>query len=625
MVSKRIRRKLAVILHADIIGSTALVQRDESLAHERITDTFKRFSHTIQEYGGTVHEIRGDALVAEFARTSDAVCAALSFQQAQIKHLEQFDDEIAPSMRIGISLGEVIFADGTVTGPGVVLAQRVEQLAEPSGVSLTAAIHEAVPRRMPFAYDDLGKRELKGFGEAIQVYTATLTPNQRVPPPEAILKQPTQSKTYWIAGTAIAFILVVAAGTLLWLQPWKPDVEPASVEHMAYPLPDKPSIAVLPFDSLGEEADSGFLAGGITEDIITNLAQLPALFVVARHSTFTYKDKAVKVQQVAEELGVRYVVEGSVRRAGNQVRITVELIDALSGGHMWAQRYNREIKDVFVVQEEIAKTIAFKLVGELGWAEHDRRPAPNLEAYHLTLQAIHEFLRLNHTGNKSSRKLAQRAVELDPTYAKAWAALSITHLYDARFGWSTTPEASLARAIEFADKAVELDDAEYYAHRALALTYEQQGEFDRAIAANERAISLNPNSADLLVFSSTTLIVSGQFDEAIGRVREAMRLNPYYAWYYPHLLGIGLYLTRQYEAAAVAYEEAIRGNPESYPTTYQLAATYGQLGRKTEAAARAREVLSMKPQFRISTFKRPFRPHDLEHIKDGLRKAGLPE
>jgi TolB-like protein len=520
----------------------------------------------------------------------------------------------------------VIFADGTVTGPGVVLAQRVEQLAEPNGVSLTAAIHEAVPRRMPFAYDDLGRRELKGFEEAVQVYTATLSSNQRVPPPESIDKKRFRPKTRWIAGAAIAIVLATTVGALLWLQPWKPDVEPASAARMAFPLPDRPSIAVLPFVSLSSEAEPGFLAEGITEDIITNLARLPALFVVDRHSTFTYKDKAVKVQQVAEELGVRYVVEGSVRRAGNRVRITAQLIDALSGAHMWAQRYNREIKDVFALQEEIAKTIAVKLVGELSWAEGNRRSTPqHLEAFHLTLRAIKEFLRLNRTGIESSRKLAQRAVELDPTYAKAWAALSIAHLYDARFRWSTTPGESLALAIEFAEKAVGLDDTEYYAHRALALTYEQRGEFDRAIAANDRAIILNPNSADLLAFSSLSLFFSGRFDEAIGRVREAMRLNPYSPWYYSHLLGLGLYHTRQYEAAAVAYEKAIQANPESYPTTYQLAATYGQLGRKAEAAALAQEVLRIKPQYRISTFKRPFRPHDLEHLKDGLRKAGLPE
>ena len=357
-MEERLPRKLAVILHADVVGSTALVQRNESLAHARIQDVFRRFSLTIESYSGVTHELRGDALVAEFARASDAVAAGLAFQIEDTESNARLEDDLQPRLRIGISLGEVVFADNTVTGAGVVLAQRVEQLAESGGVCITGAAHEAVPQYPPLDYSDLGKQELKGFDEPVQVYSARVTAGEKIPPPEpagSVGPQSGKRKLMWTA-SAIA-LNVIVIGAIAWWQPWKPEFEPASVERMAFPLPDNPSIAVMPFAYLGNNPTQAYFADGITNDLITDLSKFQNLFVIAANSSFSYKGKSVKVQQVAEDLGVRYVLEGSVQYAGEVVRINAKLIDALSGHHLWADRYERNANNLFEIQDEILKVI----------------------------------------------------------------------------------------------------------------------------------------------------------------------------------------------------------------------------------------------------------------------------
>jgi len=324
-------RKLAVILHADVVGSTGLVQQHEGLAHQRTAAAFSRFSETIASYGGVTQEVRGDALVAEFERASDAVCAAFFFQAANTEHNKTLTDDIRPEVRVGVSLGEVIIADSTVTGVGVVLAQRVEQLAEPGGVCITGAIHEALPGSMPFHQKSLGEQEVKGFEETVHVYAIRLRDGSELPVPSELPGAKRRSTTKWL-GVAATTVVIVGGGLLVWFQPWAPEFEPASVEQMAFPLPDKPSIAVLPFTNMSNDADQEYFADGMTEDLITDLSNISGLFVIARNSSFSYKGQQVIVKKVAEDLGVRFVLEGSVRRVGDEVRINAQLIDATTGG-----------------------------------------------------------------------------------------------------------------------------------------------------------------------------------------------------------------------------------------------------------------------------------------------------
>ncbi|MDH3378451.1 MAG: adenylate/guanylate cyclase domain-containing protein, partial [Gammaproteobacteria bacterium] len=357
MVNQAISRKLAVILHADVAGSTALVQHDETLAHERITDSFQEFSAIIQDYGGKVHEIRGDALVAEFARASDAVCASFRFQQSNAERNAQFDDKLTPLVRIGLALGEVVFADDTVTGAGVVLAQRIEQLAAPNGVCVTAAIHEALPQRMPFERTSIGEQEVKGFDEPVRVYRLELKPGESIPPAEPRNRGRPQK----LITAVVAISLFTIGGMAIWLKPWmhesESDMNPVADINVAISAPSKPSIAVLPFDNLSGDPEQEHLADGFTESLITTLAQMPDLFVIARNSTFTYKGKPVKVARVAEELGVRYVLEGSMQRQGDTLRINAQLIDAVAGHHLWSGRYDRDADAMFAVQDEIIQEI----------------------------------------------------------------------------------------------------------------------------------------------------------------------------------------------------------------------------------------------------------------------------
>ena len=328
MAKDRLSDTLAVILHADVEGSTELIHQDKQLAHERIRDSFQRFSNTIEKYHGQVLELRGDALLASFERSSDAVAAALAFQADHTYQNSRLQDDIRPVIRVGISMGEVVIADNTVTGTGVVQAQRVEQLAGPGGICITAVIHDSLSKRMPFEFVSLGEKELKGFDHAVHVYRVELASGESVPAPIEAGNQNAPPENRRLIAAFVAVILVVVGGTAFWFKSQEPKVDAASIERMAFPLPDKPSIAVLPFTNMSGVAEQEYFADGITENLITDLSKISGIFVIALNSSFSYKGQQVKVRQVAEDLGVRYVMEGSVQRAGDQVRINVQLIDA---------------------------------------------------------------------------------------------------------------------------------------------------------------------------------------------------------------------------------------------------------------------------------------------------------
>jgi TolB-like protein/class 3 adenylate cyclase len=360
MATDRLSGKLTVILHADVAGSTSLVQQDEHLAHERIQDAFRRFSEAIEKYQGHILELRGDALLAEFDRASDAVAATLAFQVDHIYLISRLKDDLRPTIRVGIAMGEVVIADNTVTGAGVVLAQRVEQLADPGGLCITAALHEALPKRMPFDLENLGEQVLKGFDEPVRVYRVELSADQSVPAPQQDNQREVSPRTPKLIVAIIVVALVIVGGTA-YFKTRVPQEEPASVERMVLPLPDKPSIAVLPFTNMSSDAEQEYFADGMTEDLITDISKVKELFVIARNSAFTYKGKAVNVSQVAKELGVRYVIEGSVQRVSNQVRINAQLIDASTGGHVWAERYDGSLEDVFSMRDKITQSIVTAL------------------------------------------------------------------------------------------------------------------------------------------------------------------------------------------------------------------------------------------------------------------------
>jgi TolB-like protein/class 3 adenylate cyclase len=371
VTTDRQTRKLAIILHADVQGSTALVQRDEGLAHARIRDAFRRFSEAIHVYGGTTQELRGDALLATFERASDAVSAALSFQVGNAHHNGTLQDGVRPEVRIGIAIGEVVIADGTITGSGVVMAQRIEQLAEPGGICIQGSAYETIPRRLLFEYTNLGEQRLKGFEEGVRVYGVKPKPGEQVPGPEPRRPKHRSSGRHVLA-VGVAATVVVGGALVAWWAPWKSGVERADPAKMAYALPDRPSVAVLPFDNQSKDEEEAYFSDGVTEDIITDLSKVSGLFVIARESSFAYKGQPVKVRQVAEALGVRYVLRGSVRRAASKIRITAQLVDAVQGNQVWGERYDRDLADVFSVQAEVARQVAKALAVTLKANENER-------------------------------------------------------------------------------------------------------------------------------------------------------------------------------------------------------------------------------------------------------------
>jgi adenylate cyclase len=528
MAKDHLSGKLRVILHADIAGSTALVQQDEQLAHERIQHAFLRFSKIIKKYMGTVLELRGDAILAEFERASDAVSAALAFQVDHTRYLTQLNDDLKPAIRVGVSMGEVVIANNTVTGAGVVLAQRVEQLAQPGGLCITGAIHEALPRRMPFDLETLGERELKGFDYPVQVYRVELSNDESIPPPEESSQKALTHKTWKLLVAVVTIFLVVAGGSAYWFNSPVPPVEAASVERMAYPLPDRPSIAVLPFANMSNDESQEYFADGMTEDLITDLSKIPELFVISRNSTFTYKGQAVMVRAVAEELGVRYVLEGSVRRVGNEVRINAQLIDALSGGHVWAERYDGSLADIFDLQDSVTEQIVTALALNLTGERTSKKTTASTQAYDLFLQGWAHYQR--HTAEDSSKAipLFEAAIRLDPKYAQAQAAQAAVYWETWDNHWTETLGISRSDAMKIAKTHLQeaMKEPSSLAHWVASNILIAEGHYESAITEAEQIVALDANNADGYATLANALALSGKSTESDKLLATASRLNP---------------------------------------------------------------------------------------------------
>ena len=646
-MAERSPRKLAVILHADVVGSTTLVQQNETLTHDRIQDAFTRFAATIKAYGGRTHELRGDALVAEFDRASDAVCSALAFQAKNAAFNATLDEDIRPELRIGISMGEVVIADGTVTGAGVVLAQRLEQLADPGGVCVQGAAYETVLQRLPFDFQSLGEQELKGFEEPVRAYAVTLKPGGVIPSPEP-RSATREAKPAWrlIGGAVVAVLILVGVG-LAWWQPWVPREEPASVERMAFPLPDKPSIAVLPFTNMSGDAEQEYFVDGMTEDLITDLSQLSGLFVIARNSVFAYKDKVVKVKQVAEELGVRYVMEGSVRRVGNQVRINAQLIDATTGGHLWAKRYDGSMENVFALQDQVTEKIVAALAINLTAMERTGRGSTETE----DPEVYETFLRgwvlyRQYTSDSFAAAIPQfeKVLTRDPTYGRAYAALADIYFQGWGRGWADKfgmpgMYQSWDRADEYMEKALKYPTALAHSVAARMLAKKaaefigEEGALDKGLVEAKRAIELDPNNPVGYLALGKVLTELGRPAEAIQQIKAAMRLDPRQPTLYLSGLGYAQFMDEQYDAAAESLE-ALTKHPSVAPWNWLiLGATYGQQDRMQAAQFALEKANALR--FELGWHDYNISDHvkywtfgnrsDRDRVVAALRKIGVPD
>ena len=583
MATQDFKRKLTAILSADVEGYSRLMGEDDQATVRTITAYREVITEVVQKHRGRVVDSPGDNILAEFASVIDAVSGAVEIQEELKTKNAELPEDRKMEFRIGVNLGDVIHEEERIYGDGVNVAARVESLAEAGGICVSGTVFDHIENKLPLGYEYLGERSVKNITKPVRVYKVLMEPD--------------------------------AVGKVI------------GEEKMAFPLPEKPSLAVLPFDNLSSDSSQDYFSDGITENIIMALSTVSNLFVIARNSSFTYKGKPVKVQQVAEELGVRYVLEGSVQRSGDRVRITAQLIDALKGHHLWAENYDRNLKDIFALQDEVTKEIITALHLKLTRGEEVRLEAKgtnNLKAYLKFMQAREYISVVNIESIASGRQLAEEAIALDSEYGSAYRILGVTYWHETWLGLSKSPKQSLAKAIELVQKAIELDDV--YAHSVLGFLLSQIGQYDKAVAEAERGVALNPNSADSHTFLGLTLRFADRYQEAIPEFEKAIRLNPIPPGWYLHNLGLAYFRTGRYEEGIKECEKAVRLEPGSLYARLELAAVYGLAGRDEEARAEATEVIGMNLKFSLEKFGKRFtakNQEDKERYIDALRQAGL--
>jgi adenylate cyclase len=624
MTEELTKRKLTAILSADVKGYSRLMQDDEEATVSTVTEYREVMTGLIEGQNGKVVDAKGDNLLAEFASVVDAVRCGVEIQ----KELKVKNDELPENrkmeFRIGINLGDVIEERDTIYGDGVNIAARLEGLAEAGGICISRTACDQVKKKLELGYEYLGEHSVKNISEPVHVYKVLMEPEAA----GKVIGEKRKEKQR-ITLAVVIFLLIGLgglAGWYLYIEQTK-RIETASAEKMAYPLPNKPSIAVLPFTNMSADSEQEYFSDGISEEIITALSSVPELFVIARNSTFAYKGKPVKVQQVSEELGVQYVLEGSVRKAEDKVRITAQLIDAISGHHLWAESYDRTLEDIFVLQDEISMKIITELQVELTGMEGTRLRAPcseNLKAYLKYLEALGHFYRLTREDIVAARRLAEKAIALDPGYSCAYSLLGGTYYVEVMLGASMSPKHSLAKAKEMVDKAIALNSSLAGPHAVLSRILLLARKYETAISTAKKAIDLDPNSAMAHSAMGSALSNAGKTEESIPFFKQAVRLDPYSSIRLSSL-GFSYFLTGQYDEALLECKKAANLNPKNLYAQLCLTSAYSLAGYENEAHVAAAEILRINPRFSLEYFSKisRFQKADKELFIGSLRKAGL--
>jgi adenylate cyclase len=587
MESDRLPRKLAAILYADVAEYCRLTGEDEDATHRTLIEYLDLVSSTIEACGGQVMHYAGDAVLAKFDAVVDAMSSAVAIQGELNTRNADLPIERRVEFRIGVNSGDVIEDRGDIYGDGVNVAARLESLSNPSGICVSESVRAAIGNRLALEFEFMGEQDVKNIAEPIRAYRV-LHGSGTAP------ERDTTSKTEL----------------------------PSQVEQ---------SVAVLPFDNLSGDQEQEYFADGLTEDIIAGLSKTPDLFVISRNSTFGYKGKSIDSRQAGKELGVQYLLEGSVRKSGTRIRVTAQLIDTTQGSHVWAERYDRELADIFAVQDEIVESILATLCGSVGkLAELARSRAMHkgpakMEAYDYFLRGREYHLRFEATDVEfaKAREMFEKAIELDPDGPHAYLGLASFHIRMIRQGLSDSPANSVDQVAKLTRNALVLAGPSAASHRALGFVCLQKRQFGHAKTHFERARALSPNDAYLLADVANFWCYLGRAEEAIEILKKAMRLNPNYPDWYSRSLAFSFFTARRYDEALQALEGTL--SPRSRRL---LSATYAQAGRLKEARAAAKEYLAANPNFSIKhhmELESYEDPADLEDYVQGLRKAGLPE
>ena len=626
MANEGFKRKLAAILSADVVGYSRLMEDNEEATIQTLNDYRNSMSTLIQQHSGRVVDMTGDNLMAEFSSVVHAVKCAVEAQKEIGERNADLPENRRMLFRIGVNLGDIVEEDDRIYGDGVNIAARLEAMAAGGGICISGTAYDHLKNKLELGYEYLGEHSVKNIATPVRAYKVLLEPE--VAGKTIGEKRKTKS---WLAIAAAVVILIGLAGWYLYINQSK-QPEPASVEKMASQLQDKPSIAVLSFDNLSGDPEQEYFSDGITEQIITSLSKVPYIFVIARNSTFAYKGKPVKIQQIAEELAVRYVLEGSVQQSGDRVRITVQLIDATTGHHLWAENYDRMLKDIFALQDEIAMKIMAELqveIAEADWGRYSSIKTTNLKAYEKYLKGNEHLYRRTTAGTLAARRLAQEASALDPEYGGAYTLLAHTHLDDVWFNRTKDRDKSINTAEQLTLKAIDLSGQDTVTHRLLGMVFLLRNEHEKAIIEAKKAVELSPNSAVDHFFMGMVLRFAGRFDEAILSLEKAIRLNPITPIMYLNNLAFAYAFSGQYEKAIPLWNRAIESNPDYLFAYGGLTFAYQMSGNESKAREAAGEVLRIKPNFSVDQDAgkvNPFKDADLKNRwLEALRKAGLPD
>jgi adenylate cyclase len=580
-------RRLTAILAADVAGYSRLMGADEEGTHERLKSHLRELIEPkIGEHHGRIVKNTGDGFLAEFQSVVDAVRCAVEMQRGMAERNQETPPERRIEFRIGINLGDVIAEEHDIFGDGVNVAARLEALADPGGICVSRVVRDQVRDRLDFSFEDMGEQQVKNIARPVRVY--------QVRDRAVLIEQPL----------------------------------PTSPQQL--PLPDKPSIAVLPFTNMSGDPEQGYFADGIAEDIITALSRYPSLFVIARNSSFAYRGRMVDVKQVGRELGVRYVLEGSVRRVDNRIRVTAQLVDAESSNHVLAERYDRQLADIFAVQDEITEAVTIAITPAIADAEQQRamrKPPASLDAWAAYQRGLWHLSKVTAADNALAQKFFQQAVDLDPSFAGGYKGLSVVQSKEPDYEGRGLPE-TLRSAEALARRAVALDGADAEARSLLATTLRRRGDYEGGLAEAARALTLSPNLAGAHYAMGANLISSGRPKEGIAAIERSIRLDPRQAAARLNQIALALYYSGEYQAAIEAANRAIRSYP-NYPNAYRwLAAALGQLGQIEEAPRALQKAIAIAPAaFDMYVRERVpwMRPEDHAHMLDGLRKAGMSE
>ena len=626
MARQRVTRRLAAIMAVDMVGYSRQMEADEEGTHLRISQLREELlDPAITENNGRTVKLTGDGVLVEFASVVDATRCALEIQRGMATRNETVPEAQRVLFRIGINLGDVIIEDDDIYGGGVNVAARLEGLADPGGVLVSGTAFDQAEGRIDCALEFVGEREVKNIERPVRVYRLLI---DQAPVTSAEQHSRRSAlKRYALAASAAVILSLSAA--VLWIDPWSWFEEPSEIATPA-DLPTKPSIAVLPFDDQSEGAAAGFLADGITEDIITELSRNNDLFVIARNSTFVYKGKAVDIREVGETLNVKYVLEGSLREAGDRLQVTAQLIDSATNKHVWAERFDRERSQFFEIQSELVQTIVGTLLSRVRAEEAAaafRKPTDSLRAYDLVKRGIQQKASLTKEGFVQAIVSLEQALQLDPDYATAHAHLGWAYWLVARR--SEQEDDGRERALEMISHALELDPELAVAYQALVdILGEVSSRRADALGAAQKAVELDPNDAEGWILLANAFVRNGNYNDAVQAAEQALRLNPLAPVYYPYLLAEALYASGDYDAAISTSNQCRLRFPRHKFCYRYLVASLAQSGEIEEAESALDTLLDIQPDYSISYVRaRPYFGDDElnERFVEDLRRAGLPD